>query len=44
VRVAKVVGPARESSAVMQRGYQTYRQIYPALHSIFAENKSSFAN
>jgi xylulokinase len=44
VRVAKHVTPNREASAVMQHGYETYRRIYPALHSIFAENKSSSAN
>jgi xylulokinase len=44
VRVAKRVTPNREASTLMQRGYQTYRRIYPALHSIFAENKSSSAN
>jgi xylulokinase len=44
VRVSKVVSPTREVSAVMQRGYETYRRIYPALRSIFAENKSSSAN
>lgn len=43
VRVAKRVGPGKETSAVMQRGYRTYRRIYPALHSIFAENQSSSA-
>ena len=44
VRVAKRVSANNESSAVMQRGYETYRRIYPALHSIFSENKSSPAN
>lgn len=41
VRVAKHIRVNKEASATMQRGYQTYRRIYPALHSIFAENKSS---
>lgn len=44
VRVAKHIRVNKEASATMQRGYQTYRRIYPALHSIFAENKSSSAN
>ena len=41
VQVAKHIRVNKEASATMQRGYQTYRRIYPALHSIFAENKSS---
>jgi len=44
VRVAKRISTNKENSAAMQRGYQTYRRIYPALHSIFAENQSSSAN
>jgi xylulokinase len=44
VRVAKLVSPVRESSGIMQAGYQTYRRIYPALHSILAQKKSSSAN
>jgi len=44
VRVARRVSPSKETSALMQRGYQTYRKIYPALHSIFAENRSTSAN
>ena len=44
VRVARRVIPSKETSALMQRGYQTYRKIYPALHSIFAENRSTSAN
>jgi xylulokinase len=43
VRVAKRVGANKETSATMQRGYQTYRRIYPALHSIFEENQTSSA-
>ena len=43
VRVAKAVTPDKTSSATMQRGYQTYRRIYPALHSIFAANQASSA-
>jgi xylulokinase len=35
VRVAKRVAAGKEDSAQMQRNYQTYRRIYPALHSIF---------
>jgi xylulokinase len=44
VRVAKKVGPGKVGAATMQRGYQTYRRIYPALHSIFEENPSSSAH
>jgi xylulokinase len=44
VRVAKTVGPQKDASATMQRGYATYRRIYPALHSIFTENQASSAN
>jgi xylulokinase len=44
VRVAKRVSANKENSAAMQRDYQTYRRIYPALHSIFAENLSSSAD
>jgi xylulokinase len=43
VRVAKCVSADKETSAIMQRGYQTYRRIYPALHSIFAEKQTSSA-
>ena len=43
VSVAKRVNSNKENSAAMQRGYQTYRRIYPALHSIFAGNKSTSA-
>ena len=43
VRVANRVSANKESSAIMQRGYQTYRRIYPALHSIFAEDRTSSA-
>ena len=34
VRVSSVVSPNRESSQVMQRQYQLYRRIYPALRSL----------
>jgi xylulokinase len=44
VRVAKRVVPSKESSRIMQTGYQTYRRIYPALHPIFAGNQSSSAH
>jgi xylulokinase len=44
VSVAKRVPANQENSATMQRGYKTYRRIYPALHSIFAENQSSTAH
>ncbi|HXJ07805.1 MAG TPA: xylulokinase [Candidatus Acidoferrum sp.] len=43
VRVTKRVSPVREASVRMQRGYHTYRRIYPALHSIFGENQSTAA-
>jgi xylulokinase len=43
VSVAKRVSPSREGLAAMHRGYQTYRRIYPALHSIFTENQSASA-
>jgi xylulokinase len=43
VRVAKAVTPDKTSSATMQRGYQTYRRIYPALHSIFTATQASSA-
>jgi xylulokinase len=36
VRVAKRVHPNDSTSAHMQRGYTTYRRIYPALKSVFA--------
>jgi xylulokinase len=44
VRVAKRVSANKEDSTAMQRGYQTYRRIYPALYSIFAENESRLAD
>lgn len=43
VRVASTVAPDNPSSAAMQRGYETYRRIYPALHAIFATNQASSA-
>jgi xylulokinase len=36
VRVANRVSPDRQATATMQQGYQVYRKIYPALHSVFA--------
>jgi xylulokinase len=36
VRTAKRVGPDAATSAQMQRNYQQYRRIYPALKSVFA--------
>jgi xylulokinase len=36
VRVANHVNPDRQATATMQQGYQVYRRIYPALHSVFA--------
>jgi xylulokinase len=44
VSVAKRVSSSKEGSAARRRDYQIYRRIYPALHSIFAENQSSSAN
>jgi xylulokinase len=44
VAVAKSVSPNKDSIATMRRGYQTYRRIYPALHSIFAVNQASSAH
>jgi xylulokinase len=44
VRVAKKVNPDKQTSATMQRGYQTYRRIYPALHSIFAATQASIVS
>jgi len=35
VRVAATVKPNPADTATMSRGYQIYRRIYPALHSIF---------
>lgn len=36
VRVAETVKPDAANTEVLNRGYQIYRRIYPALHSIFA--------
>ncbi len=41
VRVSSVVEPERESSAIMQRQYQQYRRIYPALRSMREESSAS---
>jgi len=41
VQVAKTVSLDRENSATMQRAYQTYRRIYPALRSIFTTARAS---
>jgi xylulokinase len=35
IRVAHEIKPNPEASAVLQRSYQTYRRIYPALQQIF---------
>jgi xylulokinase len=40
VRVAARLTPDRQASALVQKNYQIYRRIYPALRSIFAENRS----
>jgi xylulokinase len=34
VRVAKKIAPNQTDSATMQRAYQTYRKVYPALRPI----------
>jgi sugar (pentulose or hexulose) kinase len=36
VRVAATAKPNPADTATMNRGYQIYRRIYPALNSIFA--------
>ncbi len=36
VRVAKRIAPNQSDSNTMQRSYQTYRKIYPALRHLFA--------
>ena len=41
VRVSKVVEPNPESSVTMQRQYQAYRRIYPALRSIREDSSTS---
>jgi xylulokinase len=41
VRVANRVSLDRQASAVMQRGYQVYRKIYPALHSVLGANAAA---
>jgi xylulokinase len=35
VRVAHRVAPDAKNSALLQKSYQTYRRIYPALHEVF---------
>jgi len=35
VRVARRVAPDAKNSALLQKSYQTYRRIYPALREIF---------
>jgi sugar (pentulose or hexulose) kinase len=34
-RVARRVAPDAKNSALLQKSYQTYRRIYPALREIF---------
>jgi xylulokinase len=41
VRVSKVVEPNPESSAALERQYQAYRRIYPALRSIRGDSSAS---
>ena len=36
VRVANRSSPDRQATVTMQQGYQVYRKIYPALHSVLA--------
>jgi sugar (pentulose or hexulose) kinase len=33
--VAHRVAPDAKNSALLQKSYQTYRRIYPALHEVF---------
>jgi len=35
VRVAETVKPDAANAATLSRGYQAYRRVYPALHSVF---------
>lgn len=44
VRVAETVKPDPTNMAVMNRGYQVYRRMYPALHSIFAATGAAQAH
>jgi xylulokinase len=44
VRVAKIVSLNKGASATMQRSYQIYRRIYPALRSVFTSTHASTAN
>jgi len=41
IRVLKRVMPDANASAVMQRNYNTYRRLYPALRSILEESSQS---
>jgi xylulokinase len=41
VRVATCVQPQREASSLMQRNYQVYRQIYPALRRALENHSAS---
>lgn len=41
VAVARCLSPNKDAAEKMQRGYQTYRRIYPALHAIFAAAQAS---
>ena len=40
VRVAGRVDPDPNTCSLLQQHYQVYRRIYPALHSVFGENRS----
>jgi xylulokinase len=39
VRVAKRIAPIPKDSVVLQKAYQTYRKIYPALKTLCAETR-----
>jgi len=41
VRVAETVKPHPANTQAMNRGYQIYRRIYPALHSIFLATETA---
>lgn len=44
VRVAARIEPDERSSALMQRNYQIYRQIYPGLHQALSLGSASSSN
>jgi xylulokinase len=44
VRVAHQVQPNKESASLMQRNYQVYRKLYPALRDVLETNPNLAAN